>query len=115
VAHDEREWHMLRTGNDRCVRVRNQRPLALRGSINGQPEVNGSTNVSKLRGFECDEEVADGLAKMTIAKFKRSIAESPFKFMKLELIPIRKLRHLAKLPLMQELLTSTVRAELSIR
>ena len=63
----------------------------------------------------CYEEVADGLAKMTIAKFKRSIAESPFKFMKLELIPIRKLRHLAKLPLMQELLTSTVRAELSIR
>jgi hypothetical protein len=34
VAHDEREWHMVRTGNDR-VRVRNQRPLALRGSING--------------------------------------------------------------------------------
>ena len=43
MAHDEREWHMLRTGNDRCVRVRDQRPLALRGSITGKPEINGST------------------------------------------------------------------------
>jgi hypothetical protein len=40
VAHDEREWHRLRTGNDRCVRVRNQRPLALCGSMTDKPDCN---------------------------------------------------------------------------
>jgi len=33
---------MLRTGNDRFVRVRNQ-GQALRGSISGTPEINWST------------------------------------------------------------------------
>ena len=43
MEHDEREWHMLRIGNDRCVRVRNQRPLAPSWIYNGQ---NGSKRVN---------------------------------------------------------------------
>ena len=34
---------MLRTRNEPCVPVRNQRPLALRGCMTGKPEVIGSS------------------------------------------------------------------------
>jgi hypothetical protein len=39
VACDERERHILRTGNDQRVAARNQRRLALRGPMVGNPEV----------------------------------------------------------------------------
>ena len=37
-------------------------------------------------------EVAGGLNQMTIARFERLVAESPFRFASLELVPIKKLR-----------------------
>jgi SAM-dependent methyltransferase len=38
-------------------------------------------------------EVAGGLNQMTIARFEKLVADSPFRFASLELVPIRKLRH----------------------
>jgi SAM-dependent methyltransferase len=49
-------------------------------------------------GFKTDgatrfREVAGGLNQMTIKRFERIVAESPFEFITLELVPIKKLRH----------------------
>ena len=49
-------------------------------------------------GFKTDGarrfgEVAGGLNQMTVARFERLVADSPFQFAALELIPIRKLRY----------------------
>lgn len=46
----------------------------------------------KTDGATRFSEVAGGLNKMTIAKFERLVADSPLKFVSLELVPIKKLR-----------------------
>lgn len=56
-------------------------------------------------------EVAGGLNQMTIAKFTRRIADSPFKFASLELVPIRPLRRFHN-RLTREFTTATVRCRL---
>jgi len=56
-------------------------------------------------------EVAGGLYQMTIAKFEKLVADSPLKFASLELIPIKKLRHLHN-RLTREFTTAIVRCRL---
>ena len=46
----------------------------------------------KTDGATRFSEVAGGLNQMTIAKFEKLVATSPFKFASLELVPIKKLR-----------------------
>lgn len=48
----------------------------------------------KTDGATRFSEVAGGLNQMTIAKFEKLVADSPFRFASLELVPIRKLRFL---------------------
>lgn len=64
----------------------------------------------KADGATKFREVAGGLNQMTIARFERIIAESPFKFAQLELVPIRPLRWLQ--PFAREFATATVRCRL---
>lgn len=56
-------------------------------------------------------EVAGGLNQMTISRFERIVAESPFKFEFLEAVPIRRLRALHN-RLTREFTTSIVRCKL---
>ena len=56
-------------------------------------------------------EVAGGLNQMSIARFEALIAESPFKFASLELVPIRKLRRFHH-RLTREFTTAIVRCRL---
>ncbi len=56
-------------------------------------------------------EVAGGLNQMTIGRFEKLIADSPFKFAALESVPIRKLRRLHN-RLTREFTTSVVRCRL---
>jgi SAM-dependent methyltransferase len=56
-------------------------------------------------------EVAGGLNQMTIAKFERLIAESPFRFASFELVPIRKFRRIHN-RLTREFTTAIVRCRL---
>jgi SAM-dependent methyltransferase len=56
-------------------------------------------------------EVAGGLNQMTIAKFEKLVAGSPFKFATLELVPIRKLRRFHS-RLTREFTTAVVRCRL---
>jgi len=56
-------------------------------------------------------EVAGGLNQMTIAKFEKLIADSPFKIANLELVPIKKLRHFHN-HLTREFTTAIVRCRL---
>lgn len=56
-------------------------------------------------------EVAGGLNRMTIARFERLVAESPFELVRLEAVPIRGLR-LAANRLTREVTTAIVRATL---
>ncbi len=56
-------------------------------------------------------EVAGGLNQMTIKRFKDIVERSPFKFERLELVPIRKLQRLAN-RFTQEATTATVRCKL---
>lgn len=56
-------------------------------------------------------EVAGGLNQMTIARFERLVAASPFKFASLECVPIRKLQPLHN-RLMREFTTAIVRCSL---
>jgi hypothetical protein len=56
-------------------------------------------------------EVAGGLNQMTIKRFERVVAESPFRFEHLELVPIRKLRRVAN-RLTREATTAIVRCKL---
>ena len=58
------------------------------------------------------EEAAGGLSRMTIAKFKRVVASSPFAFRKLELLPLRNVKVLTKIPAVREFFTAAIRAEL---
>jgi SAM-dependent methyltransferase len=57
-------------------------------------------------------EIAGGLNRLTIRKFLRYIAESPLSLRSFELIPIRGLWPLIKVPGVREFFTSTIRAEL---
>jgi SAM-dependent methyltransferase len=52
-----------------------------------------------------------GLNQMTLRRFERFIAESPFEFASFEAVPIRRLRMIAKYPL-REFTTSIVRCRL---
>jgi len=61
------------------------------------------------------EEAAGGLNRMTIAKFKRTVVNSPFVFRSFELLAIRKLNTMTKIPAVRELFTTAVRAELALR
>ena len=56
-------------------------------------------------------EVAGGLNQMTIKRFEQIVASSPFKFERLELIPIRRLQQFAN-RLTREATTATVRCKL---
>lgn len=60
------------------------------------------------------DEVEGGLNQMTIARFKRLIAESDFEFEEFEAVPIRKLKWLNN-PLTQEFTTAIVRCKLKLR
>ncbi len=60
----------------------------------------------------CYEEAAGGLSRMTVAKFKRVVGGSPFAFRSFELLAIRKMTPMTKIPLLRELFTGAVRAEL---
>jgi hypothetical protein len=51
---------------------------------------------------------------MTISRFERTVAESPFRFTSLELVPIR-LARLAHNRMTREFLTSLVRCQLARR
>ena len=59
-------------------------------------------------------EVAGGLNQMTIARFEKLVAESPLRFERLELVPIRKLRHLHN-QFTREFTTAVVRCRLKKR
>ncbi len=61
------------------------------------------------------QEAAGGLNRMTIAKFKRTVTNSPFVFRSFELLAIRKLNTMTKIPAVRELFTAAVRAELALR
>ncbi len=65
----------------------------------------------KTDGATRFSEVAGGLNQMTIAKFEKLIARSPFSFASLELVPIKKLRHFHS-PLTREFTTAIVRCHL---
>jgi SAM-dependent methyltransferase len=65
----------------------------------------------KTDGATRFEEVAGGLNRMTIARFEKIVAESPFAFDRLELVPIRRLRRLAN-RFTREATTATVRCKL---
>src|SRR5207244_8983444 len=65
----------------------------------------------KTDGATRFSEVAGGLNQMTIARFAKLVADSPFDFGKLELIPIRKLRRLHN-RLTREFTTAVVRCRL---
>lgn len=52
-----------------------------------------------------------GLNQMTLRRFERVVADSPFEFASFEAVPIRKLRMIAKYPL-REFTTSVVRCRL---
>jgi SAM-dependent methyltransferase len=56
-------------------------------------------------------EVEGGLNKMTIRRFERIVSESPFRFERLEAVPIRKLRPLAN-RFTREVTTAIVRCKL---
>ncbi len=63
----------------------------------------------------CYEEAAGGLNRMTIAKFKRIVADSRFVFCSFELLAARKLDFMTRIPGVRELFTAAVRAELALR
>lgn len=65
----------------------------------------------KTDGATRFHEVAGGLNSMTIRRFERLIARSPFRFAEFEAVPIRKLQKLAN-RLTREVTTATVRCKL---
>ena len=66
---------------------------------------------SKTDGATRFGEVAGGLNRMTIGRFKALVADSPFEFASFELVPIRKLRHFHN-RLTREFFTAIVRCRL---
>ncbi len=65
----------------------------------------------KTDGATKFSEVAGGLNQMTISRFEKTVASSPFEFASLELVPIRKLRSLHS-RLTREFFTAVVRCRL---
>jgi SAM-dependent methyltransferase len=65
----------------------------------------------KTDGATRFEDVAGGLNRMSIARFEQIVADSPFAFARLELVPIRRLRWLAN-RFTREATTATVRCKL---
>jgi SAM-dependent methyltransferase len=65
----------------------------------------------KTDGATRFEEVAGGLNRMTIRRFKRIVEQSPFRFAEFEARPIRKLKPLAN-RFTQEVTTAIVRSKL---
>jgi len=65
----------------------------------------------RIEEGDAEGEVAGGLNQMTIAKFEKLVADSPLKFAGLELIPIKKLRHLHN-RITREFTTAIVRCRL---
>jgi len=68
----------------------------------------------KTDGATCFGDVEGGLNRMTISRFKRIIKQSPFKLVKLELVPIKRLRPFAN-RFTREFVTSIVRCKLKPR
>ncbi len=68
----------------------------------------------KTDGATRFHEVAGGLNQMTVARFERTVAESPFRILKLEPVPIRKLEPIAN-RLTREFTTATVRCTLELK
>ncbi len=68
----------------------------------------------KTDGATRFSETAGGLNQMTIGRFEKLVEQSPFRFASLELIPIRKLRHLHNRST-REFTTAMVRCRLSKR
>jgi SAM-dependent methyltransferase len=68
----------------------------------------------KTDGATCFGEVAGGLNQMTISRFEKLVAASPFEFASFELAPIRKLQRLHN-RLTREFTTSTIRCRLRWR
>lgn len=66
----------------------------------------------KTDGATKFEEVAGGLNRMTIRRFEKLIDKSPFKFVELKLVPIRKAAFLHS-RVTREFLTATVRCKLA--
>jgi SAM-dependent methyltransferase len=65
----------------------------------------------KTDGATRFSEVAGGLNQMTIRRFERTVAQSPFRFERYELVPIRKVKRFAN-RLTREFTTSTIRCTL---
>jgi SAM-dependent methyltransferase len=59
-------------------------------------------------------EVAGGLNQMSVARFNKTVKASPFRFDRIELIPIHALRWLAN-PLTKDFVTSSVKCRLVLR
>jgi SAM-dependent methyltransferase len=68
----------------------------------------------KTDGATRFSEVEGGLNQMTIARFKKLVAESDFEFEEFHTVPIRKLKWL-KNPLTEEFTTAIVRCKLRLR
>ena len=68
----------------------------------------------KADGATRFSEVAGGLNQMTVKRFKKLVSASPFRFDRLDLIPIRRLRHISN-RLTREFFTSCVRCRLVLR
>lgn len=66
----------------------------------------------KTDGATCFQEVEGGLNQMTLRRFGKLVAESPFVIQTLMHVPIRRLRYLFN-PLTKEFLTSVVRCTLT--
>lgn len=62
-------------------------------------------------GATCFSETAGGLNRITVARFKKLVAESSLEFASFEAVPIRKVRHLHN-RLSQEVFTSVIRSRL---
>ena len=68
----------------------------------------------KTDGATSFREVEGGLNQMTIRRFQSIVAESDFEFAELEMVPIRKLKHIAN-RLTREFTTAIVRCKLTPR
>jgi SAM-dependent methyltransferase len=68
----------------------------------------------KTDGATCFSECAGGLNQMTISRWERVVADSPFRYESYRLVPIRVVRHLHN-RLTREFFTSIVVAKLRIR
>ena len=68
----------------------------------------------KLDGATRFEEVEGGLNRMSVARFKKIVADSPFRIEWFRALPIRGLRFLSN-PVTREFITSSVQCKLTLR